>query len=520
MPQATAKQLFKGFISDTSNSIGVDDPAVLRYRNNPNLFFKEKLGITFYQQLASIADDIFGESSVATTVDLDNGNKPKRIKRFSISAGQGIGKTTLNAAFVLYYLFIYSECKIITTAGRLEQVEGQIWKEISTLFYRAREKDPDFLGAKTQCNKTSITIAPNRTAIGATARPENSGTFRGGHESNVLIIIDEASTVDDNIYQALLGSTGGKNATLILTSNPGLCSGFFYKSFGDKYYKNYYLSVVDMVAWYRDNNVEMPGGLSTQDFINEQADTYGVSSPIYAWRVLGKFSNIGTGKEVIYPSTFDDNISHIRETSKRLGNCQIGVDIAIFGDDATTIYVLDDMGLLEVRELHQSEQSETCAQIAELSRTYNVSGPNIKIDSTGNGATFAGYLFEKYGLEVEAINFANSAQDSETYANKPTEMYFTLKHRLMDQKYTDANGNINENYFHLNYNGMPTQYLDKLRIDLCTRLFGYTKHGAFILEQKKEFKKRNGVSCDHGDAISLSLYDNSSGFVFVGNQPY
>ena len=63
-----------------------------------------------------------------------------------------------------------------------------------------------------------------------TARKETPEALQGIHSDKVLLIVDEASSVDDAIFSAAGGSLSG-NATLLLLGNPTRPEGYFYDAF-------------------------------------------------------------------------------------------------------------------------------------------------------------------------------------------------------------------------------------------------------------------------------------------------
>jgi len=62
----------------------------------------------------------------------------------------------------------------------------------------------------------------------------------------------------------------------------------------------------------------------------------------------------------------------------------------------------------------------------------------------------------------------------------------------------------------LQYEGMNSEDLEDLKIDLCQRVYDFDKL-KIRLEKKKDFKARIGRSPDIGDALALALYSRSSG---------
>ena len=66
----------------------------------------------------------------------------------------------------------------------------------------------------------------------ATARtastPENMAGF---HEEHILFVVDEASGISDEIFEAVEGALTTKDAKLLVCGNPTRNSGFFKRAF-------------------------------------------------------------------------------------------------------------------------------------------------------------------------------------------------------------------------------------------------------------------------------------------------
>ena len=64
-----------------------------------------------------------------------------------------------------------------------------------------------------------------------TARKETPEALQGIHSANVLLICDEASSVDNAIFEAAGGSLSTPNSKLVMVGNPTRAEGYFYDAF-------------------------------------------------------------------------------------------------------------------------------------------------------------------------------------------------------------------------------------------------------------------------------------------------
>ena len=117
----------------------------------------------------------------------------------------------------------YDNAIVITTAPSERQVKELLWREIRQLYMPHR----DTIGGK--LTRTRLDFAPNRYAYGFSTNTEDR--FQGFHSGNILVVVDEASGVDEFIYYAIDGILTTQNAKLLLIGNPHGLAGTFYDAF-------------------------------------------------------------------------------------------------------------------------------------------------------------------------------------------------------------------------------------------------------------------------------------------------
>ena len=218
----------------------------------------------------------------------------KHSKRTAVRSCNGSGKTFVGAAAVIWWLMAHEHksALAITTAPTQRQVTNLLWREIRSIVYcnphiltpttggiapsllregsregrlqlatkssdDARSLTPTPGANETgdagpiannftpRLTKTSLELSPNHYALGlSTDSPER---FQGFHEENILFIVDEASGVHEDVYEAIEGSMTSRRARLLLIGNPTSVSGTFYKAFHQNrtQYKKIHISAFD-----------------------------------------------------------------------------------------------------------------------------------------------------------------------------------------------------------------------------------------------------------------------------------
>src|SRR5690606_30224867 len=191
----------------------------------------------------------------------------------SVRSGQGVGKTSLEAWIVIWYLCWRPNPKVVCTAPTKQQLHDVLWAEVAKWLNRSK------VNALRKWTKTKIYMIGHEERWFATARtatrPEN---MQGFHEDYMLFIVDEASGVADPILEAILGTLSGAENKLLMCGNPTRTSGVFYRSFHQdrKDYRTHRVSARDSSRTNKKN-------------IERLERQYGKDSDVVRVRVDGEF---------------------------------------------------------------------------------------------------------------------------------------------------------------------------------------------------------------------------------------
>jgi phage terminase large subunit len=149
--------------------------------------------------------------------------------------------------------------------------------------------------------------------------------MQGFHEEFMLFIVDEASGVEDRIMAAILGTLSGPYNKLLMCGNPTKTSGVFSDSHNrDRAdYKTRKVSCLDSPRTSKEN-IEM------------LKRKYGEDSDVYLVRVKGDFPR---GQSDTFISLEIAEFAAQEVILEPVGDTlTIGVDVARFGDDETSMY--------------------------------------------------------------------------------------------------------------------------------------------------------------------------------------
>src|SRR5581483_571785 len=133
--------------------------------------------------------------------------------------------------------------------------------------------------------------------------------FQGFHATHILLIVDEASGVPQNIFDASEGIVSSQGARILYIGKPTDIEGEFYKSFKLPHTNKIHISAFDTPnftqfgitledirtdAWRQKITSDLPAPyLITPEWVYDKYLRWGETSPMWAARVLGEFPEQG-----------------------------------------------------------------------------------------------------------------------------------------------------------------------------------------------------------------------------------
>ena len=451
----------------------------------------------------------------------------------AVRSCNGAGKTFTAAVVILWWLMSYDNAIVITTAPSERQVREILWRELRNLYVPIRDK----IGGK--LTRTRLEFSPKRYAYGFSTNTEDR--FQGFHSGNILVIVDEASGVDEFIYNAISGVTTSRNSKLLLIGNPHGYAGTFYNAFHKdrKQFETIHISAFDLPAFkdqgiteenikdveYPDpitddtddtddipagntvfparntvipaDNTVFPAEAGIQGNINYADSLIGLSSPqwaldlfnrqgpqssVYQTRVLGQF-----------PEEADDTLIPLRDVEAAVKRNSpippdtkpvMGVDVARFGNDKTVIIIRQGPRVLHIDELRKSDIVNTTGAVITAALRYKVK--DIIVDEIGVGAGVLDNLKADRRFNAQGLNGSNSPSNNEKYLNLRAEVFDGLRQRFAD-------GDV----------AMPND--PELISQLASLTYKYNARGQLQLESKDQIRSVGRQSPDKADAIALAF---------------
>lgn len=391
-----------------------------QYKTDPFAFVQDMWGLT--QQAGTKRDGfIEGRSLTWQQVKIFESVKNAMLdnapRRIVIRSGHGIGKSSTMAMLILWFLFSFYDSQVGCTAPTSDQMYDVLWKEISKWL----SKMPDPVKGIYEWSTSHIRIRERPEtwfARAKTARKENPEALAGLHGEHVLLIVDEASGVPEEIYRTAEGSLTNRNILVIMISNPTRLTGYFYDAFNK-----------DKPNWQCLAFSSMDSPIVDTQYVDRIRDKYGADSDEYRVRVLGEFPKAEMVDDKGYVPLITEADLHYTSNREIVGIPYMGIDPSGEGNDKT-VWVVRDMVKAFVAGREDISSPMSIAQkTLTIMREFNIDPSRIYLDNFGAGANVAMHLMEA-GVRINPVNVGHEAADKVQYLNKRAECYWRLREWL------------------------------------------------------------------------------------------
>ena len=395
--------------------------------------------------------------------------------RLAIRSGHGVGKTSFQSWVILWTLLTSGpNTNVVVTANSQDQLRDVVWKEVHKWWSRLPEPLKDQI--EVNADRIQVKGYENSTfATARTARPERPEALQGFHADNILVVVEEASGIEDVIFEVAQGMLSSHTTKILMCGNPTRNSGYFYRAFHENRHN-----------W---ATMHVPCSASSRvdpQFAIDVAQEFGEDSNVYRVRVDGNFP-VEEDDQVIPLGLVEAAVT--RDIHPSETGISWGVDIAAFGDDSSALAKRRGNTLLEPVKWWRKTDLMTSAGIIkrEWDETPVGERPSvINVDAIGMGAGVCSRLYE-LGLPAFGINVGEQASvDSSTYLRLRDELWFQAR-----------------DWFASRTVKIPRD--EKLISELVGPKYSITSTGKYQVESKKDMKKRGVKSPDLADAFCMTF---------------
>ena len=395
--------------------------------------------------------------------------------QIAVASGHGIGKTSLVAWLIHWFISCYPNPQIVVTAGTQAQLEKKTWRELAKWHKISLQRE----WFEWTATKFYLRESPDTWFAAAIPWSEhNSDAFAGTHERYVMVIMDEASTIADIIWEVAEGAMTTERCIWIAFGNPVRNTGRFKACFTK--YRDYWITrKVDSRKAKMANKVQIERWLKQ----------YGENSDFFRKRVKGEFP-VQASNQLISEATVDACRVFQAVGFERFP-IFITADIARFGDDRTVIMVNQGRKLHECFVMHHRDTVEVYTKIVELWNYWREKNDRVGvfIDDIGVGGGVTDMCKKTHGMLVIGVNAGAAARQPEKHLNKRIEMWWDMS-KALEMGY--------------DLSSLSDEDFDALKQDLIN--IEYFMHGAtqkYQLEAVEDLKERDLPSPDYGTSLAL-----------------
>lgn len=328
--------------------------------------------------------------------------------RLAIRSGHGVGKSAWLARRIIWWGSTRNPWKVGCTAPSSSTMFDALWSELA----KWHAKMPDGLKGLFEWRPERFDYVKEPAvsyAVAKTARRETPEALAGLHSENMLFVIDEASGVDDIIFETARGAMSTIGAKTIMTGNPTRLSGYFF----DAFHKNRGHWATMQVSCYESSRTNVAE-------IDQWKEEYGEDSNFFRVRALGEFPT--AEDDVIIPLHMVES-AVVRDVQQIDSEEIWGLDVSRAGVDLCALAKRRGNMMPEPVKVWRSD--DAMVSVGKVKKEYDdaVKKPlMICVDSIGLGGPVADRLSEQ-GLPVQCINVSESHSSNDRYLRLRDEMW-------------------------------------------------------------------------------------------------
>lgn len=392
--------------------------------------------------------------------------------RIAVKSGTGCGKTFCLAALTFLYLLVYDDCRILVSSPSNSQLHRVYRTELDKLYALM---NPVFQDMFDMYSEKIVIKGMARVANLVTANPSNLESLQGGHSKNYIILLDEASGVDDQVFHTLQRTLSSGKTKFICTSNPTRNRGFFYTLFKEQWH-----------TWKRITFNGFDSDHVTQKWIDETKDTFGVDHDSYVIGVLGNFGRMG--EDSFFPSTLIESAFsiHLPVTSYMAYPKIAGVDVAGAGGDSTVFLTRQGPRVIDIEKHQGLDSMQIVAALSAYIMKMNPACIYVDANGIGDGVY---HRSRELGFPVKPVFQSGKSPRPVAYFNLRSFLYGEVRDWM-------TNGG-----------SLPNE--ETLRDELSNTLFTYSPSMSIQLLSKKQLKSKGIKSPDILDALSFTFAEKA-----------
>lgn len=406
-------------------------------------------------------------------------------RHVAVHSGHGIGKSWIAARAIAWWIETHppGTAFALSTAPSHPQVRAILWRELN------RAHKAGNLSGK--MNTIDWSIGGELVALGRKPSDYNESAFQGIHAKYVLVVIDEACGVIEQLWTAADSIVTNEFSRVLAIGNPDDPTSHFARvcAPGSGWHK-IGISVLDSPNFTGEKvPPDFKHLLTDQVWIDERKKEWGEEDPRYISKVLGQFPE--DKEHGVIPLSWVRRamapIPGIDETP-----VELGFDVA--ASDGGDESVIRERRGLKLGRAWRYREPDTMKQVGHVIRIIRETGATaIKIDEIGIGKGVADRLKEvvrEQGIKcrVHGVNVGSASSRPQEFPRLRDEIWWMGREMLQDGIYS--------------LDGIDEETISQL----TAPIWKPDSRGRVQVEPKDMTKKRINRSPDDADALLLAYY--------------
>ena len=398
---------------------------------------------------------------------------------------------------------------VVSTAPTYAQVNKILWEEIRKHHSATQKSEYPMPGRVTQADEWKLA---DGQIVGFGRKPAKGDrhSFHGIHRRYVLVLLDEACGVPEEIWTGVEAITTNVGCRILAIGNPDDRNTEFGKNFLDPKTSHLW-NRISIPAWVTPNFTGEPVPkllnevLISKEWVYERRDDWGEKDPRYISKIEAKFPE-QSQSSLFSPSVIADAVDEVPKPSD-YSILRLGVDVARFGSDKTVVASYSGV-TVKIEDSWSGTDTVSSAykiiEIAErLKEERKAPWVEIRVDAVGLGAGVVDTLnarsvllpepwFSVYEMHGSAAPPQDVGGSVYGFYNARAYWFDQLRQKMRNAsvKIDDPDGLIS----------------DDLRM-----VFYSIRNGRLLIASKEDMRKEYGRSPDLADAVAYAVAPTAEG---------
>ena len=443
------------------------------YLTDIKLWAKEVLGKTLWSKQEEIARSIVENTHTA------------------VVSCNGAGKSGLAGIVAVWWVAVHDpkEVAVICSAPTYVQIARVLFKEIQDNFSLAKDHGVTLPGYITQAQEWKL---DDGTVMAWGRRPADKdlvSSFQGIHRRYVLVVLDEAGGIPEDLYTATEAVTNTEGARVLAIGNPDSRGTPFHRIFReDPTWHKIKISAFDTPNFTGEDIPEELKPLLIQPaWVERQKISWGVDSARYKSKILAEFPD-EADNTFFSQSAIDRAVD--ADIEEDFDNpAVLGVDLARFGEDDSVVYINRAGRCRKLETWTKATSIESANRIHKLAIEHGVT--EVRIDASGLGGPIVdqvAMLAQDRYLVISMLGSAASP-DNTRWLNARAFNFDSLREQMLDSK-------------------IDLDPDDKALMDEMLMIqYKFSAKGSIQIESKDDMRNRGVKSPDSLDALVYAAVD-------------